>query len=247
MTILSGPCGVNAVWTLDQDSGVFTISGSGAAVQDGSYTSHRQEIIEIVVEEGITSIGEAMFSSCSALTSLHIANTVTRIDNLAFSSCTSLVNVHLGTGVERIDGAFAGCTALTEITFPASLSYIGMGTFSSCPHLTDMTFLGDPPTINNQHDWISGWPVVHLHTRKGWGSSEMVLGSATFIDDYTVRSDVSIHNDAIIWGDVTAESVRVTDPTLMNTTLATDSEGRLVPAQSSSDLNITPVQIYEED
>ena len=66
----SGSCGENATWTLD--GGTLTISGTGAIAdytESGSapWYAKRAQVRTIVVEEGITSIGDAVFDHLQGL------------------------------------------------------------------------------------------------------------------------------------------------------------------------------------
>ena len=64
-TVDSGSCGENITWTLD-DSGVLTISGTGAMADYASasaapWYSSRSNITKVVIENGITTIGDRAF------------------------------------------------------------------------------------------------------------------------------------------------------------------------------------------
>ena len=85
---LSGQCGDNVNWTLD--NGVLTISGTGdmydyGMMEHDSYApwyNRRSEITSIIIESGITIIGEDAFYECSALTSVTIPSGITSIGPL---------------------------------------------------------------------------------------------------------------------------------------------------------------------
>ncbi len=68
----SGTCGDNVTWTLD-DEGTLTISGTGE-MEDWSTSSNvpwyssRESITSVVVENGVTSIGERAFYHCTETT-----------------------------------------------------------------------------------------------------------------------------------------------------------------------------------
>ena len=157
----SGTCGDNLTWTLDSD-GLLTISGKGKMndnAAEGAWYEDRNSIKKIVIEPGVTSIGEYAFSRCfyvtevsipdtvktiglqafwsdSRLTELTIPGSVTEIGESAFGSCSSLTCVKILDGVKTIGWkAFSECTSLTDITIPASVTDIGKDAFKRTPWL----------------------------------------------------------------------------------------------------------------
>lgn len=58
---------------------------------------------------------------------------------LAFSGCTSLTSVETPNSVTRIEyGAFKECTSLTSVKIPNSVTTIEYGAFSECTSLTNV-------------------------------------------------------------------------------------------------------------
>lgn len=144
-------------------------------------------------------------------------------------------------------GIFDGFVALIKVVLAASIEFIGDGSFYGCRNLKDMTFLGECPRIDANHGWISGGQTVRLHTKLGWKSTMLPWGYVTFIDDYTINSDVSVHNNLIVWEMTATNGLRFSDPNLANKALATDAEGNIIAGESSTNLNITPISLYEVD
>ena len=88
----SGKCGKNVTWTLDAE-GTLTIFGEGAMSDAAFY--QRTDIKKVVIESGVTSIGDSAFRR-SGLESITIPDSVTTIGESAFYYCKNLKNVQLG-------------------------------------------------------------------------------------------------------------------------------------------------------
>ncbi len=113
-------------------------------IENGVLTKYQGEGGDVVIPEGVTSVGESafyIFGRNSTLTSVVIPKGVTSIGNSAFRWCSSLTSVTISEGVTSIgDGAFFGCSGLTSVTIPASVTSIGESAFSGCKNLTILSF-----------------------------------------------------------------------------------------------------------
>ena len=144
--IASGTCGAqgdNLTWTLTCDS-VLTISGTGAMVDysinnPAPWYSHVLSVKAVVVNEGVTGIGQCAFMDCSGLTSVAISNSVTSIGGGAFARCASLTSVTIPNSVTSIgENAFQSCSSLTSVTIPNSVTIIKGFAFNGCHSLTNI-------------------------------------------------------------------------------------------------------------
>ncbi|MCL2086104.1 MAG: leucine-rich repeat protein [Oscillospiraceae bacterium] len=104
-------------WKLDE-SGLLIIEsdvGMGDWISNGR-NPNSDLLRAVVIQDGVTRIGDYAFSVCRGLTSVSIGNDVTSIGNYAFTGCTGLTSVSIGNGVTSIGSyAFSGCTVLTKI------------------------------------------------------------------------------------------------------------------------------------
>ena len=85
-------------------------------------------------------------------TSVVVPNGVTKISPYAFYKCTSLTSVTLnddGSLIQIMNNAFRGCTGLTEIIVPNSVTTIGADAFNACTSLTSLTLSSSLVNINS--------------------------------------------------------------------------------------------------
>lgn len=108
-------------WELAE--GTLTIRGKGKMPDwelDNYHTapwySFRDDIHNVVIENGVSSIGSQSFFYCTNLVRVHISDSVTVIGNLAFYGCSSLKNINISDNVTDIGHkAFEQCDSITDI------------------------------------------------------------------------------------------------------------------------------------
>lgn len=139
----SGNMGDNLSWSLS--AGVLTITGSGemadiSELERAPWHEFREEIYQVVLPEGLTSIGNMAFYECGKLQSVVIPNSVTRIGSFAFAYCKKMELLNLGTGVTDIEEcAFLDCYRIASLQLPESLKTIGKKAFYRCESIPVVT------------------------------------------------------------------------------------------------------------
>ena len=143
----SGTCGDNVTWTLDQN-GTLTISGAGDMENSAFYNNNN--IKSVIIENGVTSLGDSDFMGCQELTSIIMPDSIIRIPDNIFYGCVKLVNVIIPNSVSEIgDCAFYYCSSLTNIIIPNNVTSIGYCAFCYCGKLTDITIGSKVKQVGN--------------------------------------------------------------------------------------------------
>lgn len=166
----TGTCGDNLIWTYDSDTYTLTISGTGMMTNYDSYAHvpwYQMTIKNLVIESGVTSIGDYAFEKsssythyefttvvlpeklatigkgafeyCPYLTEITLPKTLVTLGASAFYGCSSLKSIAIPDRVTTLSGTvFSNCTALTSVTLPSHLTSIGNGAFYNCKALPEL-------------------------------------------------------------------------------------------------------------
>lgn len=165
--VLSGPGGEiivipgdttsNMIWNFDEATGVLKIMGRGAMEKFESdnrpWESHRLDIKEVIIEDGITTVGNYAFYECDNLVRVTLPNAMTSIGGNAFAGCNSLTDITLPETVVSINSsAFERCTSLPSINLE-NIKTIGAHAFRNCISFTSVTISDNTTTIGKAAFW----------------------------------------------------------------------------------------------
>ncbi len=148
-------CGDNIIWSLNTSTGLLEINGNGKMydydVLDNKapWISYRKYIEDVIVSEGITSIGNYAFADCNKMVELSLPSTLKTIGAGSFQVCSSLTQVKLPEGLKNIGAnAFWSCSKLKKLEIPSTLTAFS---FSSINHTSSLDEIVFPNGCNFMH------------------------------------------------------------------------------------------------
>lgn len=139
VVVISGTCGGALTWKLDS-KGTLTISGTGAMTDYtksgvAPWNKDCEEIRFVVIENGVTTIGEYAFENCTLLESVVISDSVEKIGKYAFSGCSALKRISLPDSIAQIGDYAFRASGLEAVKIPEGVTLLGEGMFARCPNL----------------------------------------------------------------------------------------------------------------
>lgn len=225
----------NTYYSFNSDEKILTISGTGATPNYYNYDNsipwydYNETIKKVVVEEGVTTIGNYLLDYCAAtefvlpstlktigsyaFSNVHnvsewvIPNGVTSIGTYAFSNSVGLKRVVLPTILKSIGArAFSSCYYITDMLIPASVKSIGIYAFYQCTALEDFTFQSMSSNITIGGNCFTGCTKLkNISIPKNAVCSSNFYGYYNTKTKYTdvhlnVYKDSNAHNYAIANG-----------------------------------------------
>ena len=120
--------------------------------------NYKRNITEIVLPDGIKTIGKRAFYYCQDLKEINIPKGVTSIGDYAFYYCESLTSLTLPESLTSIGRyAFAYCQVISNITLTEGITTIGDDAFYQCKNLTSITL---PESLTNIGEWALGFLAI---------------------------------------------------------------------------------------
>lgn len=189
--VLTGKCGDSASYSLD-DAGNLTISGSGPMsdyAEGESPFADNDKIRNVIIESGITHIGNHTFSSCSGIKSVELPGSLNSIGEFVFENCTSLSGISIpdsvtsigqyafsGTALKTLvipdsavtldtNSMFMDCSELESVVLPQSLTAIYSNAFRNCTKLKEVDIPDSVTAIQN--DAFAGTTFTSLFIPSG--------------------------------------------------------------------------------
>ena len=114
---------------------------------------YRNDVLEVRICEGITTIPSQLFSGMSSLVRVILPASLRTIEPEAFAG-SPVESVLVTHGLEKLGHkAFIGCANLKKIELPASLAQLGSWAFCGCRSLESVVIKGSVPSIGERTFW----------------------------------------------------------------------------------------------
>ncbi len=206
-------------WTLDD--GTLTISGNGP-IENNAFAA-RSDIKKVIIQNGVTGIGEYAFYNSKNIESVSIGNNVKEIGYRAFLQCDKLKSITIGSNVESIgESAFYNCPELTSISIPSSVTNIGNYAFYHCLKLKtisisdNISHLGrevfyNTAFYNNESNWNNNALYLNkylVHVKDSVSGSYQIKNGTICIADRVfggceTLTEVNVPNSVLYLGNWT--------------------------------------------
>ena len=114
----------------------FASNTSNPLCNGGKFYVNGELIEDLVIPNGVTSIGDYSFNNCGSITSVTLSNSVTSIGEESFGGCSNLKSITIPNSMENIDdSAFNDCTNLHDVYISdiASWCSIDFASYTSNP------------------------------------------------------------------------------------------------------------------
>ncbi|WP_416993318.1 leucine-rich repeat domain-containing protein [Alistipes communis] len=171
---------------------------SGVAAVGPSTFEGCSALAEVTLPSSVASIADKAFSGCAALSEIALGNVKsigdeafaasgltevslggTTLGAKAFRDCPALAAVELGSIGTVPAESFKGCTSLTSLTVPASVTAVDAGAFEGCSKLADLSLGSGVTTVGDRAFADCGLTALVLPDNVTELGSEVFAGNPT--------------------------------------------------------------------
>lgn len=203
VVVISGTCGGALTWKLDS-KGTLTISGTGAMTDYtksgvAPWNKDYEEIRFVVIENGVTTIGEYAFENCTLLESVVISDSVEKIGKYAFSGCSALKRISLPDSIAQIGDHAFRASGLEAVKIPEGVTLLGEGMFARCPNLQTVELPSTLQTIREIAFIGSGLNKIILPENLKYIGYECFYG-CTNLEEIKIPDSVTILDYSVFEG-----------------------------------------------
>lgn len=205
--------GCNIVKAQEQ---LLTKTVDGMVIENGVLKRYEGNASEIVVPEGVVSIGEDAFKYKDFIECITLPESVAEIDSYAFFKCYNLEKVEIEGTIENIDtNAFCGCEKLATIDL-SNVKKIGYNSFHGCASLKEIE-LSALEYIDALAFSASGIEKAALQ----FEGKDNSIGEEAFLEcenltEVVIKGAVSEIGDEAFFGCKALENIQIEDSSKLN-------------------------------
>lgn len=235
--IYSGRCGDSLSWTLED--GTLSITGNGDmydySIETLPWYSLISDINNVVIGEGVTSIGNHAFRHCFNINNIEIPDSVTKIGDNAFDFCYALKNVLISEKVTSIGSeAFSDCLSLDTVILPYSLEHLGYRAFFDNKNLVSAWINSSDVSVDNEA--FDGCDKLIIFGKED--STAQVYASENYIPFYSKGVHILEENKNVIANGITSTPangmIHTKDGKMLPLTTVANIFGAVIASSDSS-------------
>ncbi len=143
-------------WGYDKKTKTLTFSGNKAIEDAASMDGHgpepswyiwQDDTEHLVIEDGITGVGEGAFEDFLNLKTVKTTDSITYFGSMSFANCGCLTNLYWSVNLNKLGSyVFSGCRSLEKVQLYNRLIDIGYGAFDYCESIKQINI---PDSVRN--------------------------------------------------------------------------------------------------
>ncbi len=219
----------------DREGSTYTLMDSTTEIVANAFASNTN-LTEIILPEGLTTIGREAFFYCQSLETINLPDTIHFIDEAAFYFCNSLSDLDFPEGIDSIEeSTFWYCYALRDLVIPENITVLGDKSFSTCTGLTTVTLSNTMTEIGDSaFSGCSAITDVYFYgTEEEWNA--ITIGSGNeYLTEATIHF-LSPSNPTTTETSTTELTTETTSETSTTQTAETTTTNDFLPGDCNDD------------
>ena len=150
---------------------------------------NEDQIISVIIEDGVQEIGDNAFAHCDALETVILPQSVVSLGTGIFRDCSVLRAAVLPTSITEISNElFYGCHALETVEIPEGVNVIGESAFSYCDSLKELSLPSTLREIGHYAFMASGIESLFIPEGVEYFHASMIFDAKKLKSIYFPRS-----------------------------------------------------------
>ncbi len=180
----------------------------------GDYAFSGSGVSTVIIPSSISILNEGVFKNAINLTSVQFLASVgdntglTSVKSAAFEGCTSLTNLVLPNSVTAIGDSFLRNSGITSFTFPTGITTINEYSFAGCADLTSVTLPAGLVTIKSYAfqqcvgltSLVIPASTMYIYDYAFIGSTNLTIYAEIATKPLNWKTNWNVDNLPVVWG-----------------------------------------------